>query len=819
MSEMTDNGRREFIGKGMALGVAAGAALLLGHPALLLAQVTPAPPDLVAVKGGEPDVLFRQAIKLMGGMGRFIKKGQTVLVKPNIAFPSKPEYGANTNPLLVRAVVEHCFLAGARKVYVFDNVASSSIGIAAECYRNSGIELAAREAGAIVAPGDDERYYQRVDIPGGVNLKKTKVHELLLTADVLINVPVVKHHSYTYLTAAMKNLMGVVWDRQHYHSAGLDQCIADFCLFRKPDLNVVDAYRVMLHHGPRGAGLADVALRKMLLLSRDIVAVDTAAARLIGLDPADVYYLNYGQEHQLGTMNLDRRTSAAMSSAKLVLLKNLRRGIGAAVFGLCLLLFLGGPSLSETLTPLLRYWQAVPALVRFVVEPALLTAVPLLLLLAATMLLGRVYCACLCPLGVLQDLVIRLRHGRGRSHAPFKRFSLVRYPLGALTWLTAALGSFALLDLLDPWSLFSRLGTHLFKPALLGAGNLMASILEQLDIYAIPFHKLLSPPAALLVVILCFGILPLIFTLLHVRAWCNLFCPVGILLGLLSRYSLFAVRLDTQRCNGCRRCEAACKAGCIDLGWRTVDTERCLVCFNCIAACPREVLTYGPAVSAPPARRAFLLASAAAGGSVLNALADNHLLPAGVTITPRPIVPPGAISQVRFNRTCTACHLCVSACPTQVLSPAYLAYGFGGLFQPRLDYSRGHCEFACHTCGLVCPTGAIAPLSLTAKQRTRIGTARLCEKLCVVHLNKKHCGACGEACPTHAIIPVEKGEALFPTIEQDYCIGCGACEKACPTRPKAITVTASSVHRLVKTRHFQITTGTPQPVDERDFPF
>ena len=301
-----DRKRREFIGKGVTLGAAMGASLLLGGPVRLAAQIMPpGQPDLVAIKNGEPDVMFRKAIELMGGMDRFVKKGQTVLVKPNIAFPSTPEYGANTNPLLVKAVVEHCFAAGARKVYVFDNVAATSTGIAAQCYKNSGIEDAARGAGAIVAPGDHERYYQSVEIPGAVSLKTTKVHELLLESDAVINVPVAKHHGYTYLTAAMKNLMGVVWDRQHYHFNGLDQCIADFCLLCKPVLNVVDAYRVMMSNGPKGQGLSDVALRKMLLLSRDIVAVDTAAARLIERDPMQVYYLKYGQAHNLGTMDLD----------------------------------------------------------------------------------------------------------------------------------------------------------------------------------------------------------------------------------------------------------------------------------------------------------------------------------------------------------------------------------------------------------------------------------------------------------------------------------------------------------------------------------
>ncbi len=262
-------------------------------------------PDLVAVKNGEPDIMFNKGIELMGGMKRFVKKGQTVLVKPNIGFNKTPEFGATTNPLLVKAIIEHCFGAGAKKVYVFDHEASSSFGIAAKCYKNSGIQDAAKQAGAIVAPGDDDKYYQEVMVPGAKILRSTKVHELVLETDVFINVPVLKHHSYTYVTMAMKNLMGVVWDRMDYHYNGLDQSIAEFCLFKKPDLNILDAYRVITAHGPQGTGPEDVMIVKNLLISDDIVAIDTAASKIFGINPEKVDYLRMGHELKLGKMNLN----------------------------------------------------------------------------------------------------------------------------------------------------------------------------------------------------------------------------------------------------------------------------------------------------------------------------------------------------------------------------------------------------------------------------------------------------------------------------------------------------------------------------------
>ena len=172
-----------------------------------------------------------------------------------------------------------------------------------------------------------------------------------------------------------------------------------------------------------------------------------------------------------------------------------------------------------------------------------------------------------------------------------------------------------------------------------------------------------------------------------------------------------------------------------------------------------------------------------------------QFVPSLIQFTLMPITPPGSSGIVRFTKTCTACHLCVSACQTNVITPAFLEYGVSGLLQPRMNYLKGHCDFECNTCGHVCPTGAISPLLLRDKKRVQIGKAFLNKKECIVHVKRKHCGACGEACPTHAIIPAEKGLVLFPTMKIEYCIGCGACERACPTKPrKAITVTANPVH-------------------------
>lgn len=308
MSDVNEKqNRREFLKAGLSLGLAAGGVLMFGKPFNVSAkEAAAAMPDLVAVKNAEPEVMFKKAMDMMGGMDLFVKKGQIVVVKPNIGFPRKPEIGATTNPVLVKAIIEECRKAGAKKVYVFDNVVRATTGNARNCYALSGIEDAAKAAGASVIPMNDF-VYREVKIPGAKTLKKTEVNSLVADCDVLINVPILKDHGSTRLSIAMKNLMGVVNDRHFYHREGLDQCIADFCLYRKPDLNIVDAYRVLTTQGPSGPGnvsAANIRVKKTLLMSQDIVAVDAAAAMIFGAKPEDIEYIKMGHAHKVGNMNL-----------------------------------------------------------------------------------------------------------------------------------------------------------------------------------------------------------------------------------------------------------------------------------------------------------------------------------------------------------------------------------------------------------------------------------------------------------------------------------------------------------------------------------
>ena len=293
--------RREFIDKSFKAGTLTAASLSFGNIPNLFAN-TPDNFDLVAIKGGEPHTMFDEAIKSIGGMKSFVKQGNSVVIKPNIGWDVTPDRAANTNPILVKRIVEHCFEAGAKNVYVFDHTCDDWNS----CYSSSGIERAVKDAGGNIVPGNSERYYEKVNVSGGKRLTTAKVHELILESDVFINVPVLKSHSSAELTISMKNLMGIVWDRRYWHRNDLHQCIADFTSFRKPDLNVIDAYYVMKKNGPRGVSKADVLTMKSQIISSDIVAADAAAAKLFGLDPEKIDYMKIAYEMKLGEIDLSK---------------------------------------------------------------------------------------------------------------------------------------------------------------------------------------------------------------------------------------------------------------------------------------------------------------------------------------------------------------------------------------------------------------------------------------------------------------------------------------------------------------------------------
>lgn len=515
------------------------------------------------------------------------------------------------------------------------------------------------------------------------------------------------------------------------------------------------------------------------------------------------------------------------------MLRYARQFLAGGIFALFLLLFLGGEDAALTLRPALLSIQFAPSLLKFIALGAGGMAVGWLLILALTLLAGRVYCSALCPLGILQDgvgflarLVRRQRpkFGYQRPHSP------LRYGILLLTMISAILGSTSVLNLFEPYSLFGRVTQQIIAPIVAAANNLVVDVLEKFRIYSLPIQPKMPVVSVTAAATLGMALLLVVMAALRGRLYCQTLCPVGTLLGMFSKCAAAQIRIDESACASCKRCERACRAGCIDAAAKTVDMSRCVLCFDCLAQCPAAAIAYRFAEkSAAPApvdasKRKFLLGSASAAGAALLASIPLRFLtkPALAASAAAPVTPPGSGSRARFAERCTACHLCVSACPTRVLRPAWLAYGLQGVMQPRMDYASGYCNYDCNVCGQVCPTGAILPLPLAEKQLAQIGQARLREDRCVVYRRHEDCAACAEVCPTHAVYTVERNGVRYPVTNLEFCIGCGACEYVCPQRPKAIEIQGNSQHAAAKPPYEDQTPESSSPSvrpPTEDFPF
>lgn len=498
------------------------------------------------------------------------------------------------------------------------------------------------------------------------------------------------------------------------------------------------------------------------------------------------------------------------------------------IFVLFVLLFLGGENISVFLSSGLLPFQIVPALIRILTQPEALFVFGLVSVCVVTLLFGRVYCSFLCPLGTFQDIIIALSRkiGLHKKHSFQKPNNWLRYSILILTFVAAALGSMSLLNLLDPYSLMGRIFTSLVRPPGVWIYNTGVSLLKNLNIYLFPGDTAYLPLPTVAVTLL-FSVLIIITSARFGRLYCNTVCPVGTFLGLIARISVFKFVVDQTGCCECISCSGVCKSGCIDPQTATIDQSRCVSCFNCLEACPQATVSYRPSwynslgSTWSPARRGFLIGAMAAFGTGIFLFNTNLRSFLGMDRVDQnqPVTPPGSVGINHFTQACTACHLCVSACPTKVISPSFLEYGISGLLQPKMNYEKSFCEYECNVCGRVCPTGAILPLALLEKKFVQIGTVELLKDKCVVYVDKKNCGACGEVCPTHTIDFIDKENILYPEVDTKYCIGCGACEKACPTAPKSIIVKSNPIHKKAEKYITKTAPVQPKKAPDKDFPF
>ena len=464
------------------------------------------------------------------------------------------------------------------------------------------------------------------------------------------------------------------------------------------------------------------------------------------------------------------------------------------------------------------YLQIIPALLKFFAGVGVMIF-GIVFIALLTLLFGRVYCSTICPLGILQDVVNRIaktiskkRHKRNYFTYAKPKYA-IHYSIFAATAVLFAFHSTMLLNLLEPFSNYGRVIHNLFRPILHAMNNAGAAVTERFHVYflyTIPFKEI-----AIGAVIVPLFFLALVAYLSYTRGrlFCNLLCPAGALLGLISRYTIFKIEVNESTCTDCGLCEKVCKAQCIESKSKTIDYAACIGCFNCFNACPSVGLTFAhhyakidsqrpvDSSSATTSRRAFL-ATAAIGTTLPVALkVDSLTAPPTAYMESRkhPVTPPGSLSVNHFTQYCTACHLCVTSCPAQVLIPSWFDYGIGGIFQPKMNYLASFCNYDCVKCTEVCPTGALFSLLPEAKRLVQMGKVQFVREDCIVVTKKTDCGACSEHCPTKAVHMVPEGKLSIPEVNNEICVGCGACEHACPVKPrKAIFVNANPVHLTAK---------------------
>ncbi|MGD8413669.1 MAG: DUF362 domain-containing protein [Candidatus Latescibacterota bacterium] len=288
--------RRTFI-KSVTAGVV-GARFI--DPGQLFAETAGDGPRMSVVEGEDTAAITRAAVDAVGGMDKFVSRGDVVIVKPNIGWDRKPEQAANTDPVVVSTLVAMAYVSGAKKVKVFDNTCNTE----RRCYERSGIEKAAKEAGADVF-FTEERKFKKVDLKGE-KLKEWPVYKDALEADKIINVPVAKHHTLARLTLSMKNFMGLVGGRRNLLHQGLDVNVVDLTAFFRPTLTVLDAVRILTSNGPQGGNLNDVETRNTVAASTDPVAIDAFGATLFDMTGEDLGYVRNGYERGLGEMDLSK---------------------------------------------------------------------------------------------------------------------------------------------------------------------------------------------------------------------------------------------------------------------------------------------------------------------------------------------------------------------------------------------------------------------------------------------------------------------------------------------------------------------------------
>ena len=461
-----------------------------------------------------------------------------------------------------------------------------------------------------------------------------------------------------------------------------------------------------------------------------------------------------------------------------------------------------------------QLWAGWVAKIQFLPAVLALNFGVLAFLVILTALFGRIYCSVVCPLGIMQDFFSWLGGKAKKNRFSYaKEIKWLRYGFLGVFILALIIGFAPLTTLFAPYSAYGRIVNSLFKPLYDLLNNWLASLDAANDRYNFTEVQIWTRSVTTFVVALLTLFILGFLAWRKGRLYCNTICPVGTFLSFISRFSLLRIRFDKDKCKSCGMCEKNCKAQAIDFKNGTVDYSRCVVCGDCLDKCKFDALHYKyalnqPAKEAKPVdkeRRAFLVGAAVAGTTAAMAqtemkvdgglaVIEDKKAPKRQTL----VTPPGSVSIRHLEKHCTACQLCVSSCPNNVLRPSTDLMHF---MQPTMSFERGYCRPECTRCGEVCPAGAIKPITREEKTSIHVGHAVWIKENCVVLTDGVSCGNCARHCPTGAIQMIDyegpNGTVQVPAVDENKCIGCGACENLCPARPfSAIYVEGNEMHHI-----------------------
>ena len=467
-------------------------------------------------------------------------------------------------------------------------------------------------------------------------------------------------------------------------------------------------------------------------------------------------------------------------------------------------------------TGTLHTWLSWLAKIQLLPAVMALNVVVIVALALLTLVFGRIYCSVICPLGILQDVLARLRRKKNKYFYS-REVRWLRYPVLVVFIVAALAGVGSLFQLLAPYSAFGRIATMLLQPLWMLGNNVLGFLAERADSYAFYTVDVWMKSLPVFIVALVTLVVLVVLSWRGGRTYCNTICPVGTVLSFLARFSWLKIRFDEEKCKNCSMCSRNCKAACIDYKTHSVDYSRCVVCGNCISSCKFGALKYSrcevrgtrceDTQATDQGKRSFMVGAAlvatAAMAQKKEKLMDGGLAEIEDKVQPErqtPLTPPGSLSFNHYAQHCTGCQLCVSECPNNVLRPTT---DLMHLMLPVMSYERGYCRPECTRCSEVCPAGAIKLVDKAEKSSIQIGHAVFVEKNCVAVTDGVECGNCERHCPAGAIEMValredDEESPWVPAVNESACIGCGACEYVCPARPfSAIMVEGHEVHKKI----------------------